>query len=61
MAQYDYEYFSDVLAFDAMYKNKAYTYPLITLVGTNHHHRAIMFGFANDPKVHEYILGDENR
>ncbi|KAH9658300.1 protein FAR1-RELATED SEQUENCE [Citrus sinensis] len=51
MARYDYECFGDVLAFDATYKTNAYQKPLVTLVGTNHHCRTTVFGFA--------LLGNE--
>ncbi|KAH9698523.1 protein FAR1-RELATED SEQUENCE [Citrus sinensis] len=46
VARYDYQYFGDVLAFDATYKTNAYHKPLVTLVGTNHHFRTTVFGFA---------------
>ncbi|XP_015384802.1 protein FAR1-RELATED SEQUENCE 5-like [Citrus sinensis] len=46
VARYDYQCFGDVLAFDATYKTNAYHKPLVTLVGTNHHFRTTVFGFA---------------
>ncbi|KAH9782979.1 protein FAR1-RELATED SEQUENCE [Citrus sinensis] len=46
VARYDYQCFGDVLAFDARYKTNAYHKPLVTLVGTNHHFRTTVFGFA---------------
>ncbi|XP_024046477.1 protein FAR1-RELATED SEQUENCE 7-like [Citrus clementina] len=51
MARYDYEFFGDILAFNATYKTNAYQKPLVTLVGTNHHRRTTVFGFG--------LLGDE--
>ena len=56
LAQYDYECFADVLAFDATYKTNAYHKPLVTFVGTNHHRRTTMFGFAplGDETVESY-------
>ncbi|KAH9792410.1 protein FAR1-RELATED SEQUENCE [Citrus sinensis] len=51
MARYDYECFGDVLVFDATYKTNAYQKPLVTLVGTYHHHRTTIFRFG--------LLGDE--
>ncbi|KAH9802306.1 protein FAR1-RELATED SEQUENCE [Citrus sinensis] len=46
VARYDYQCFGDVLAFDATYKTNVYHKPLVTLVGTNHHFRTTVFGFA---------------
>ncbi|KAK0571801.1 hypothetical protein LWI29_021804 [Acer saccharum] len=47
----DYAFFGDVLAFDATYRTNVYRRPLIMLVGMNHHHSTMIFGFG--------LLGDE--
>ncbi|CAL1403019.1 unnamed protein product [Linum trigynum] len=42
----DYHFFGDVLAFDACYKRNRYNRPFVMMVGVNHHHRNIIYGFA---------------
>ncbi|KAK0573768.1 hypothetical protein LWI29_013277 [Acer saccharum] len=50
-SSFDYAFFGDVLAFDAMYRTNIYWRPLVMLVGVNHHHSTTIFGFG--------LLGDE--
>ncbi|KAL4316114.1 hypothetical protein AHAS_Ahas15G0252700 [Arachis hypogaea] len=42
----DYEYFSDVLAFDTTYKKNVYNKPLVIFSRTNHHGQTTIFGCA---------------
>ena len=41
----DYACFRDVLAFDTTYQTNAYKKSLVVLVGFNHHHQTLVFGF----------------
>ncbi|KAL4333140.1 hypothetical protein GQ457_07G005220 [Hibiscus cannabinus] len=47
----DYACFNDVIAFDTTYKGNIYGWPLMPIVGVNHHNQTIVFGVA--------ILADE--
>ncbi|KAJ1430921.1 MULE transposase domain [Sesbania bispinosa] len=42
----DYQFFGDVLAFDATYKKNRYKYPLVIFSGKNHHSQTFIFGCA---------------
>lgn len=46
VARHDYQCFSDVFTFDAIYKTNAYKKPLVTLVGINHHYKTMVFSFV---------------
>ncbi|XP_018841252.2 protein FAR1-RELATED SEQUENCE 5-like [Juglans regia] len=41
-----YQYFGDVVTFDATYLTNIYKLPFIPFSGVNHHHQTIMFGCA---------------
>ncbi|KAG7975489.1 hypothetical protein I3843_06G102100 [Carya illinoinensis] len=41
-----YQYFSDVVTFDATYLTNIYKMPFVPFSGVNHHHQTIMFGCA---------------
>ena len=43
--QLDYACFRDVLKFDSTYQTNAYKKSLVVLVGVNHHHQIVVFGF----------------
>ncbi|XP_025611603.1 protein FAR1-RELATED SEQUENCE 5-like [Arachis hypogaea] len=43
ISQLDYLLFGDVIAFDATYKKKKYSYPLVIFSGVNHHNQTIIF------------------
>ncbi|KAL4276935.1 protein FAR1-RELATED SEQUENCE 5-like [Arachis ipaensis] len=55
-SQYDYECFSDLLAFDSTYRKNLYNLPLVMFSGTNHHRQTILFGFEllEDEKILSY-------
>ncbi|XP_016199254.1 protein FAR1-RELATED SEQUENCE 5-like [Arachis ipaensis] len=42
----DYQYFGDVLAFDATYKKNKYRRPLVIFSGANNHKQTTIFGFC---------------
>ncbi|KAG7995686.1 hypothetical protein I3843_01G122200 [Carya illinoinensis] len=41
-----YQYFGDVVTFDATYLTNVYKMPFVPFSGVNHHHQTIMFGCA---------------
>jgi hypothetical protein len=41
-----YQYFGDVVTFDATYLTNCYKMPFVPFTGVNHHHQSIMFGCA---------------
>ncbi|XP_042974734.1 protein FAR1-RELATED SEQUENCE 5-like [Carya illinoinensis] len=41
-----YQYFGDVVTFDAKYLTNVYKMPFVPFSGVNHHHQTIMFGCA---------------
>ncbi|KAG6635776.1 hypothetical protein CIPAW_11G065400 [Carya illinoinensis] len=41
-----YQYFGDVVMFDATYLTNIYKIPFVLFLGVNHHHQTIMFGCA---------------
>ncbi|KAF5468831.1 hypothetical protein F2P56_012948 [Juglans regia] len=41
-----YQYFGDVVTFDATYLTNIYKMPFVPFSGVNHHHQTIMFGCA---------------
>ncbi|KAG2690939.1 hypothetical protein I3760_09G214000 [Carya illinoinensis] len=41
-----YQYFGDVVTFDATYLTNIYKMPFVPFFGVNHHHQTIMFGCA---------------
>ena len=45
-SQFDYQLFSDVIAFVATYKNNKYGCPLVVFSGVNHHNHTIVFTTA---------------
>ncbi|XP_072062036.1 protein FAR1-RELATED SEQUENCE 5-like [Arachis hypogaea] len=54
----DYQYFSDVLAFDTTYQKNKYNKPLVVFSGTNHHGQTCIFGcgLLADEKHETYVL-----
>ncbi|KAJ1438268.1 Zinc finger, PMZ-type [Sesbania bispinosa] len=42
----DYQFFGDVVGFDATYKKNKYRYPLVIFSGKNHHSQTIIFACA---------------
>ncbi|XP_012833069.1 PREDICTED: protein FAR1-RELATED SEQUENCE 5-like [Erythranthe guttata] len=41
-----YQYFGDVVTFDATYLTNHYSMPFVPFTGVNHHHQSVMFGCA---------------
>ncbi|XP_035543604.1 protein FAR1-RELATED SEQUENCE 5-like [Juglans regia] len=41
-----YQYFGDIVTFDATYLTNRYKMPFVPFTGVNHHHQSIMFGCA---------------
>jgi len=41
-----YQYFGDVVTFDATYLTNCYKMPFVPFTGVNHHHQSVMFGCA---------------
>jgi hypothetical protein len=41
-----YQYFGDVVTFDATYLTNCYKMPFVPFTGVNHHHQSMMFGCA---------------
>ena len=41
-----YQYFGDVVTFDATYQTNHYKMPFVPFIGVNHHHQSVMFGCA---------------
>ncbi|KAL7116770.1 hypothetical protein ACP275_03G026100 [Erythranthe tilingii] len=41
-----YQYFGDVVTFDATYLTNRYSMPFVPFTGVNHHHQSVMFGCA---------------
>ncbi|KAG7954184.1 hypothetical protein I3843_11G003000 [Carya illinoinensis] len=41
-----YQYFGDVVTFDATYLTNRYKMPFVPFTGVNHHHQSVMFGCA---------------
>ena len=41
-----YQYFGDVVTFDATYQTNHYKMPFVPFTGVNHHHQFVMFGCA---------------
>ncbi|XP_050281816.1 protein FAR1-RELATED SEQUENCE 5-like [Quercus robur] len=41
-----YQYFGDVVTFDATYQTNTYKMPFVPFTGVNHHHQSVMFGCA---------------
>lgn len=41
-----YQYFGDVVTFDATYLTNCYRMPFVPFTGVNHHHQSVMFGCA---------------
>ncbi|XP_059440184.1 protein FAR1-RELATED SEQUENCE 5-like [Corylus avellana] len=41
-----YQYFGDVVTFDATYLTNRYRMPFVPFTGVNHHHQSVMFGCA---------------
>ncbi|XP_040995984.1 protein FAR1-RELATED SEQUENCE 5-like [Juglans microcarpa x Juglans regia] len=41
-----YQYFGDIVTFDATYLTNIYKMPFVSFSGVNHHHQTIMFGCA---------------
>ena len=41
-----YQYFGDVVTFDATYLTNHYKMPFVPFTGVNHHHQSVMFGCA---------------
>ncbi|KAG5016876.1 hypothetical protein JHK85_023012 [Glycine max] len=58
--QMNYPMFSDVLAFDATYRNNKYECPLVVFYDVNHHNKTMVFGVAivsNETKeIHVWLL-----
>ncbi|KAL4276933.1 hypothetical protein AHAS_Ahas20G0256700 [Arachis hypogaea] len=56
MHKYDYECFSDLLAFDLTNRKNIYNLPLVMFSGTNYHRQTIIFGFEllEDEKIRSY-------
>ena len=46
LSRVDYQYFGDVIAFDATYKKNKYNKPLVIFSRTNNHCQTCIFGFA---------------
>ena len=46
LSRVDYQYFGDVVAFNATYKKNKYNKLLVIFSGTNHHCQTCIFGFA---------------
>ncbi|KAG6667225.1 protein FAR1-RELATED SEQUENCE 5-like [Carya illinoinensis] len=45
-SQAAYQYFGDVVIFDATYLTNRYKMPFVPFTGINHHHQSVMFGCA---------------
>jgi hypothetical protein len=41
-----YQYFGDVVTFDATYLTNCYKMPFVLFIRVNHHHQPVMFGYA---------------
>ena len=41
-----YQYFGDVVTFDATYLTNCYKMPFVPFTGVNYHHQSVMFGCA---------------
>ncbi|XP_041011363.1 protein FAR1-RELATED SEQUENCE 5-like [Juglans microcarpa x Juglans regia] len=41
-----YQYFGDVVTFDATYLTNRYKMPFVPFIGVNHHHQSVIFGCA---------------
>ena len=41
-----YQYFRDVVTFDATYLTNCYGMPFVPFTGVNHHYQSVMFGCA---------------
>ena len=41
-----YQYFGDVVIFDATYQTNTYKMPFVPFTGVNHHYQSVMFGCA---------------
>ena len=56
-SQLDYMVFSDVIAFDAIYKKNKYKLPLVIFSGVNHHNQAILFvaGLVSNESRETYV------
>lgn len=43
ISRFDYQCFYDVIAFNFAFKRNKYNYPLVLVIGINHHHQMIIF------------------
>ena len=44
MSRMAYQYFGDVVTFDATYQTNRYKIPFVPFIGVNYHHQSMMFG-----------------